>query len=91
MITRKYAAFLKAIESQREERAAEYADLVGNLRDMVGRPLDPTSTAARIVTAGRRRRNELNEPPQFSDDKAGRFAKRVYNAAARRDGKPEIK
>jgi hypothetical protein len=88
VITKKYADFLKKIESQREERAAQYSDLVANLRDIAGRPV--TDTAAKIMLSGMKRRNELPEKPQFPDDVRGRRAKAIVNAGRKARGEEPI-
>jgi hypothetical protein len=54
-------------------------------------PADPAKVADLIIAAGARRRGELKEPPQFSDDASGRLARSICNAGRRARGKPELK
>jgi hypothetical protein len=88
MITKKYAEFLKKIESQRGERAEQYHQLVGDLRDIAGRPIEPSSTAAKIVLMGKIRRAEITDdslvPPE------GSMARRIIDAARKRDGREPL-
>jgi hypothetical protein len=55
--------------------------------DINGAPV--TEVARRILEAGMKRRAEI-VTPTFSDDKHGRFARALENAARKRDGKEPI-
>lgn len=86
---------LKRAQREREQRAAIYEETKrvverafdAQFLDINGAPV--TETARRILVAGMKRRAEI-VTPEFSNDKHGRFAKAVANAARRARGEPEI-
>ena len=67
--------------SQRERQ--ERAEFFNSTRDIVERATRPDAAtfAAAVIRAGLKRRNELKEPPTFSNDKHGKFARALVNAA----------
>jgi hypothetical protein len=72
-----------------DERTAEILESVygtADLQDIHGNPV--SETARRILEAGAKRRGST--PPSFSDDKHGRFARAVVNAARKTRNEPEI-
>jgi hypothetical protein len=74
-------------DDERTREILESAFGTADLRDMHGKPV--SETARRILEAGAKRRAEIDKPT-FSNDKAGRFARAVVNAARKRDGKEPL-
>jgi hypothetical protein len=82
-------ALIERAEREGKERAADFKETVDLVTRAV-RPIDAQKLAAAIVSAGARRRADVPDKPTFADDASGQLAKKIYNAARKRDGKPEV-
>jgi hypothetical protein len=81
---------LKQAQREREQRAAIYRET----KDVVERALKPDAAtfAAKVLLAAAKARGEVtDEAPRFSDDRAGRRAKEICNAARKARGQEEFK
>jgi len=81
---------VKRVQRERRERAAIYEET----KQIVERALKPdvSDFAAKVLLAAAKRRGEVvDTTPRFTDDRAGRRAKEICNAARKARGQEEFK